>query len=283
MNSTNHITANDNYRQVPTTFVRTITPSDAKRLLENNTLNRNINERLVSAMARDMANGSWVFNGESIKISNTGRLLDGQHRLSACVRAGIPFETVVIEGLPESAMDTVDAGRKRTAGDVLKMHGYNNNNNLAAAARTILDYEDHGLRPAIANSSAYSNSEILAFIDKNPEVTDICKRATQFNSVTGGLMTPSTAALVYYMFTRVDRTAADRFFDLLQTGAGLDELNPILKLRNYLIAIRTVHAGRRITNFKVTVLAMKCWNKWRTGQPIVSLRFSENEQIPELI
>ena len=51
MNSTNHITANDNYRQVPTTFVRTITPSDAKRLLENNTLNRNINERRVSAMA----------------------------------------------------------------------------------------------------------------------------------------------------------------------------------------------------------------------------------------
>lgn len=283
MNSTNHNTANNNYQQVPTTSVRTITPDDAKRLLENNTSNRNLNDRTVSTIARDMKNGDWVLNGESIKISDTGRLIDGQHRLSACVRAGVPFQTIVISGLPESAMDTVDAGRKRTAGDVLKMHGYINNNNLAAAARAIMDYEQHGLRPVRVSSNAYSNSEILAFIENNPDVVECTKKAVQFHGISGGLMTQSTASLIYYMFMQVDRTAAERFFDRLQTGADLDEFSPILKLRNYLIALHASKTEARAASYRTIVLAMKCWNKWRTNQSVVNLRFGENEQIPELI
>lgn len=260
-----------------------ITPDEAKRLLENNTLNRNISEKAVSAIARDMKNGDWVFNGESIKISDTGHLLDGQHRLSACVRAGVPFETLVITGLPDSAMDTVDAGRKRTVGDVLKMHGHINNNNLAAAARAIMDYKQHGIRLTRSRAAAYSNSEILAFIDANPDVVKCTQKAVQFHSVSNGLMPQSTASLIYYIFMQVDEAAAERFFDSLQTGADLDELNPILKLRNYLIGLRASKTELRVASYRTIVLAMKCWNKWRTGQPVANLRFSENEQIPELI
>lgn len=283
MNSTNHNTANDNYQQVPTTSVRTITPDDAKRLLENNTLNRSISDRTVNAIARDMKNGDWVLNGESIKISTAGRLLDGQHRLSACIRADVPFKTLIIEGLPESAMDTVDAGRKRTAGDVLRLHGYANNNTLAAAARMIMRYKQHGIRMQSGSTGGYTNSEILAFIDANPVVVKCAQKAVQFNSVSGSLISPATAALIYYMFTQVDEEDAERFFNKLQTGADLDELNPILKLRNYLIGLRASKMSTRDTSYRTIVLAMKCWNKWRTGQPITNLRFSENEQIPELI
>lgn len=283
MNPTQHNTANDNYRQTPTTSVRTITPDDAKRLLENNTLNRNISDRTVSALARDMKSGNWVFNGESIKISKTGRLLDGQHRLSACVRANVPFETLVIEGLPESAMDTVDAGRKRTAGDVLRMHGYINNNSLAAAAKAIMDYKQHGIREVRQTATAYSNSEILAFVEANPDVRTCTQKALQLHKGTGGLMAPATGALIYYMFMQVDETAAARFFCMLQTGADLDEFSPILKLRNYLIGLRASKIDRTAASYRTILLAMKCWNKWRTGQLIVNLRFSENEQIPELI
>ena len=283
MNFTNHITANDNQRQAPMARVCVITPDEAKRLLENNTLNRNISEKAVSAIARDMKNGDWVFNGESIKISDTGHLLDGQHRLSACVRAGVPFETLVITGLPDSAMDTVDAGRKRTVGDVLKMHGHINNNNLAAAARAIMDYKQHGIRLTRGRAAAYSNSEILAFIDANPDVVKCTQKAVHFHSVSNGLMPQSTASLIYYIFMQVDEAAAERFFDSLQTGADLDELNPILKLRNYLIGLRASKTELRVASYRTIVLAMKCWNKWRTGQPVANLRFSENEQIPELI
>lgn len=283
MNSTNHNTANDNYQQVPTSYITIIRPDDAKRLLENNTLNRSISDRTVNAIARDMKNGDWVLNGESIKISATGRLLDGQHRLSACIRADVPFKTLVIKGLPDYAMDTVDAGRKRTAGDVLKMHGYVNNNNLAAAARMIMRYKQHGIRMQSGSSGGYTNSEILAFIDANPVVIECTQKAVQLSSRSESLISPATAALIYYMFIQVDKEAADRFFDRLQTGADLDELNPILKLRNYLIGLRASKMSTRDTSYRTIVLAMKCWNKWRTGQPIANLRFSENEQIPELI
>lgn len=273
------------YQQAPEARVRVqiITPEDARHLLANNTLNRNINDRTVSTIARDMKNGDWVLNGESIKISDTGRLLDGQHRLSACVRAGVPFETLVISGLPESAMDTVDAGRKRTAGDVLKMHGFINNNSLAAAAKTIMDYKQHGIREVRTTATAYSNSEVLAFVEANPDVRVCTQKALQLHKATGGLMAPATGALIYYMFMQVDEAAAARFFSMLQTGADLDEFSPILKLRNYLIGIRASKINRTTASYRTIILAMKCWNKWRTNQPVVNLSFRENEQIPELI
>ena len=96
-------------------------------------------------------------------------------------------------------------------------------------------------------------------------------------------MPQSTASLIYYMFMQVDRTAAERFFDRLQTGADLDEFSPILKLRNYLIALHASKTEARVASYRTIVLAMKCWNKWRTNQSVVNLRFGENEQIPELI
>lgn len=70
-----------------TAKVETITPDIAKTMLGENVNNRRISHDNVNMFAREMRNGEWRFNGEAIKFSKDGRLLDGQHRLLAVIAA----------------------------------------------------------------------------------------------------------------------------------------------------------------------------------------------------
>ena len=99
-----------------------ITPDHAAALLKINTKNRKINKRLVSQYSRDMANDSFDFNGNTICVSNTNVLLDGQQRLTACLQTGKPFWTILVKGLDEKSMITIDSGRKRIYSDLSLIH-----------------------------------------------------------------------------------------------------------------------------------------------------------------
>ena len=76
-----------------------------------------------------------MLNGETVKIASDGTILDGQHRLYACIQAGVPFETVVIRGLPPEAQDTIDTGMARKFADQLALRGEVNTPLLAAITR----------------------------------------------------------------------------------------------------------------------------------------------------
>lgn len=114
-----------------------ITPDVAKCYLEHNDINRIPNKGQIAFYARMMQNGEWQLNGEAIVFAEGGRLIDGQHRLMACVYANVPFETLVVRGVQESVFTTIDKGRTRTHGDVLKISGITNSNQIAA---TIVKY-----------------------------------------------------------------------------------------------------------------------------------------------
>ena len=101
----------------------TITPEMASKLLENNFNNRPINNGRVKALAKDMAIGKWEVNGETIKIYEDGTLSDGQHRLSACVKANVPFETYIVRNVSKNALTTIDCGEKRSLVHGLQMKG----------------------------------------------------------------------------------------------------------------------------------------------------------------
>jgi len=80
----------------------TMTVERAKELLENNDHNRKVTNSRVQEYAKEMTNGLWLYNGESIIISESGRLLDGQHRLLAIVESGVEVEIELVEGVPDS-------------------------------------------------------------------------------------------------------------------------------------------------------------------------------------
>ena len=89
--------------------VKTITPSYARKLLNNNPSNRLIRARAVESMARDISNGKWQLTGESIKISSDGSLIDGQHRLSAVIKADTPIQCLVCYQVDLESMTVIDS------------------------------------------------------------------------------------------------------------------------------------------------------------------------------
>jgi hypothetical protein len=92
--------------------IEEITPQIASGMLEGNTNNRNPVKSRLETYARDMKNKRWRLTGDPIKF-NGQRLLDGQHRLLACILANTSFKTAVARGVAETAHAAIDVGQGR--------------------------------------------------------------------------------------------------------------------------------------------------------------------------
>src|SRR5262249_28100191 len=78
----------------------TVTPELAARWLKRNHANRKVRARHVSRLVRAMRAGEWDdLNGDTIRFSDNHELLDGQHRLLACIEAQQAFTTLVVFGI----------------------------------------------------------------------------------------------------------------------------------------------------------------------------------------
>ena len=105
------------------TRIETITPARATELLKNNKGNRPLKYRVVASLARDIQNGNFKTTHQGISIGLDGRLLDGQHRLAACVLADTPITVYVTYDMPEELMTFVDAGVSRSFADRASLSG----------------------------------------------------------------------------------------------------------------------------------------------------------------
>jgi hypothetical protein len=70
-----------------------------------------------------MADGGWKVNSQPIAFDTAGRLVDGQHRLLAIVRSGITVRMAIAFKVQHDAVKTIDRGRVRTVGEVLRRDG----------------------------------------------------------------------------------------------------------------------------------------------------------------
>lgn len=120
-------------------------------MLSFNTKNRSICRSEVQKHAREMREGRWMLNGQTVKFTGDsllalGRLLDGQHRLMAIVMSGVAVPMLVAYGVPEESYGTIDFGRRRTAGDILCANGEKNWIVLGPAASMVRKALDGSLK-----------------------------------------------------------------------------------------------------------------------------------------
>ena len=104
---------------IPKMQVMVISPKVAESLLEGNTNNRHISWNHVTSLAEAMKRGEWRLTHQPIAVSQTGRLLDGQHRLWAVIESQVSIESFVANNVDESTFDCLDIGKKRSVTDVL--------------------------------------------------------------------------------------------------------------------------------------------------------------------
>jgi|PlaIllAssembly_1097288.scaffolds.fasta_scaffold00483_2 hypothetical protein len=105
-------------------LAKSLTPEDAALLLENfrNPSNRNIRARAVQRLVRYLQSGEYRPWGAPIVVdASRGCIVDGHHRLEACIESGVPLDYVLISIVYDpDAIDYIDVAiEKRTAADVI--------------------------------------------------------------------------------------------------------------------------------------------------------------------
>lgn len=261
----------------PSATVEKLTPEMAEELLSRNTHNRTVKRKNIEKIARAITNGEWKLNGEAIKISTTGTILDGQHRLLAVIETGATIETLIITGLAPDTQETMDTGSQRSAADALKLRGEPNNTTLAAIAKRIIVMNGSGMRAATSNSYVVTTAEIVNLVERVPGLREIARQANSLRSKVG--MTGSLAGLLMYLFYEIDRDDAEYFFDRLSSGEMLQSGDPIYELRKQLASIK-VERGQKSQTY-IAAIAIKAWNKFRDGEKVGLLRFAAGGANPE--
>lgn len=255
---------------------RMVTPEMAKKLLKTNTFNRKMSESHVARLVSAIKNGEWKFCGESIKISSDGELLDGQHRLQAIVESNTPIELLVVEGLPKETFHVIDTAKKaRNTADILHISGEKNTNVLSAALALIGAYEKYDdLTNRAFRPTAKDISDILS---RHPKIREYASPQFSVYRLTG----PGLAAALGYLFSLADKKNAELFFDRLGSGAGLEQGNPILQLRELLINNKN-HRNNKLSKTTIAALVIKAFNFYRSGKSISKLRFANDETFPKI-
>lgn len=221
--------------------ILTITPNEASKYLANNPANRKISEKEVEALASDMREGRWHITHQGIAIGKTGRLLDGQHRLAAVIKAGIPVQMMVTFDVDESAMDAIDQGRRRSVGDIFLFAGeepWMRSKTVIAAARFLLCYR---------SNLAASADEIRTLLNRYPMQFSLCYKL--FNSSSRGarnMHASITAAIVAAGINGVPEPELTAFFDLYANdrlpGSGYNS-EIVLKFKNYMVQNKLRHTS----------------------------------------
>jgi hypothetical protein len=89
--------------------IKLVTPEIAKEFLISNEQNRRIRPSWVNYLAYCIRHNEWRVTHQGIAFSDTGRLLDGQHRLLAIIKADMPVNLMVSHGLDESVFSAIDS------------------------------------------------------------------------------------------------------------------------------------------------------------------------------
>lgn len=262
-----------------------ITPQVAQKYLSHNTQNRKESPRNVNFLVDQMKKGLFLENGESIVFDVNNNLTDGQHRLMAILKSGIPYHIPVVRGVQKNTMATYDTGKNRSSIDILNLNGFKNATNLSALVKLIYKYETRKSKSATTGKN--NRTETLT----NQQVLDFC---LQNNDWLQGLMRNS-ANLYHKAKTRVlgvsnlsyisyiigGREPNEQVYDFMKNIYGITRTEGTAT--SYLYSrLYNSKINKEPLNFYWTLgMSLKAWNYFIDGNPSVRFfKFSIDQELP---
>lgn len=259
--------------------IETITPMRAQEYIDRSGSNRAITRRRVSIYAEMMKEGKWRLNGEAILFDTEGLLMNGQHRLLACIEANTAFRTYVIRGISREVMPSLDTGRARTAGDNVSILGGGNSTLVAASIIWILKMKSGRV---LNGNLCIPHEDTLNFWRNNSEAitysVGVGRSARQ-------VLQGSIACGFHFIFSELDREMADRFMEDVATGANLSKGDAVFILREQLLQNKMVK--QKLPPVEIAARVVRAWSHRRTGTTTKLLRGTygtgSSRLFPELV
>lgn len=276
-------------RNEPTQVLMEVTPEMAcEMLLRNRELNRKIGNRFVSVFAADMKAGRWSVTGQGLAFDTNGKLLDGQHRLQACIDSGATFKTWVAFGIDPESFIHHDRGQSRQNGQLFQMAGFSNGNQMAVAVRFVVLFNqgnismsgrEHGLTTMDHNQRPVVD-ELIAWAEARPDFSKLLIETGRIYSQATGLA-KSYAFALHWVIRQKYPQKGDIFIARLCMGVDVTLNDPIHKLRQKLERIR--HDDKHTTpSAWKAAFVIKAFNAWNKNTRLDHFKIGGSETFPQV-
>jgi hypothetical protein len=248
----------------------TFTPRRAQVILSS----QNVNNRIVrwdrvKLYADAMKNGTWLPTGDTIRFDVEDRLIDGQHRLLACIEANVPFTSLVVRKLPVDAFKVIDSGLPRKTSDVVRATGINNAKTVSSSVAMLLAWRNDCLRDSTKRNRLVTRAKIIGFIGDHVDlVEDAVSKARQRASKNWRINATAISALAIELYLAKRRELFDEFYDTLVSGENLCSGDARLTLIKWAgQAPRTTYVGS-----DHLWACVRAWNAWAQGEPLKQIK-----------
>jgi hypothetical protein len=258
------------------TSIETITPNIAHAYLERNIMNRRPLERAVAKLATDMSKGNWYLTGDTIKFDNEGVLIDGQHRLMAVIRCGLPQQFLVVRNVAKEAKIATDTGKPRTLSNVLEFDNCKNSKEVACITKAA--YEFHYGKQNMQRAT--SHFEMVEFLNEHPEIHESATWNATNRKYFGTLGSMSMWGAVHFATGTISHEMREEYFSLFKLPPQ-NAKHPITVARNTL-AINYKRGRFTASRNWVWAVAIKSWNAMVEGREVSMFKYGIGERFPTM-
>lgn len=241
-----------------------ITPEIASGLLKTNTENRPLSPNAVAGYSRQMQDG-WMLTGETIIVSKTGILLNGQHRCQAAVDGNVSFPCLVVFGIDATAFAMIDHGKRRSHADIFAGYHVKNYSSMAAASLWVWRYINTGAMHPNARV-APNSKELFRFYEEHEDLQNSMWCGVGISKYK--LCPPSQVVAMHYLCSLKDKPQADMFFEKVISGmGGVTSNDPAIALRNKLLAT-ALSPVKRLPGVFMAAYTVLAWNAMRQNKEV---------------
>lgn len=262
------------------TVKKLITPAIAKEMLLLNTFNRDLKKDRIDTYAADMVAGRWFEETpEGIIISKTNRILNGQNRLHAVVKANKGIFFYVTTDVDDEIFAYLDSGAPRSGADCFKVAGIKYHAQLPSI---ILLHNSLKLGYKNKHSAKMTNAMLLERYQQRKEFwDDVAAKTYVWYKNLSQALPPSVIGGMYAYFHEIHKVDALNF--MTKFASGMDVKSPpIISLR-----LRIINDAGSLTPMKMpykNALIIKAWNFFRQNKNTKVLKYNaEQEDFPVAI
>jgi len=271
-----------------------LTPHDAEKLLMASigTKQRALRSDRVARLIRSIQSGQWQVTHQAIAISPDGVVVDGQHRLTAIAGAGVDVKVMLARDVDPATFGVLDTGATRSPADVLRISGFVNTNQLAAAARYLLAYEEVVGSTDSMNGAGriFTTQDIVNLCESEVRGPMLVNALPVAMGIATSLLHPGFATFLAPIVVLMKESPVDdglclEFLERLRDGTNLSPGSPILALRRFLMqdtGLPSSKHSERATVGMATII--KAFNGWLEGGTRSLMSFRPGiERLPAIV
>lgn len=249
-------------KQLKITFKK-VTPNMANEILvmRNSENYRNLKPNAKRLYVKEMKEGRWMFNGDTIRFDWNGNLIDGQHRLEAIKETGLPQDCIIVEGLNPECAQTIDIGHKRSVEDYLKKQDkmYANGSTAVVKLAMTLHRKNKQIGHSTSNSGISNTMMVDKYFDDSIHFNEAISFGKEISKLSDKTLKQSHVGGIYYYLVYelgIDKGVVKEFFNKLASYTTT-ESTPFTKTYK-MLQNRDGKLGR--SGVDIMNAYINCWN-----------------------